>query len=70
VKTWITPSLAVVTSDEVVEAAHKQVKDGRIGTVTNLDEAREVMRKVGMTEDEIEDRIHFAFTGEVLSGGR
>jgi hypothetical protein len=69
VKTWITPSLVVVTTDETIEDAFKAIKGGLTGKVTTFEEAREVMHKLGMTDDEQNDRIHFALTGEVLSGG-
>jgi hypothetical protein len=68
VKTWITPSLVVVESTDTVDAAFKQIKGGLIGTVTSMDEAREVMARLGMTEQEQDDRVHFALTGEVISG--
>ena len=68
-KTWITPSLVVVDSAETVDVAFKAIKGGLTGRVSNLDEAREVMTRLGMTEAEQDGRIHFAFTGEVLSGG-
>lgn len=65
-KTWITPSLVVVTTDETVSAAYKAIKGGLTGKVTSIAEAREVMNLLGMTEREQDDRIHFALTGEVL----
>lgn len=69
-KTWITPSLAVADFEETVNHAFHQIKGGLTGVVSNLDEAREVMSKLGMTEAEQDERIHFALTGEILSGGR
>jgi hypothetical protein len=59
----------MVDSAETVDAAFKAVKGKMIGRVTSLDEARQVMTRLGMTEAEQDDRIHFAMTGEVLSGG-
>ena len=68
-KTWITPSLVVQDSEETVDRCFQQIKGGLIGRVTSMDEARAVMTKLGMTEAEQDDRIHFALTGAVISGG-
>lgn len=65
-KTWITPSLVVITPENAVRSAYDEIKDGCVGFVTTMDEAREVMTLLGMTEEEQDSRVHFAMTGEVL----
>lgn len=69
-KTWITPSLVVVTAENAVNSALVDIESGTTGYVTTLDEAREVMTKLGMSEEAQNERIHFAFTGEIIRGGR
>lgn len=65
--TWITPSLRVTGEYQRPEAAVAIIKSRGIADVATLDDARSVMRLLGMDESSIEDRIHFALTGEVLS---
>ena len=66
-KTWITPSLVLVTPERAVSDAFDEIKSGGIGHVTDLDQARAVMTALGMSEEDQEQRINFAFTG-TLSG--
>jgi hypothetical protein len=65
VKTWITPSLVLLTPENAPKDAYDEIKAHNIGYVTDLDQAREVMTALGMSEKEQEKRIHFAFTGDV-----
>lgn len=67
-KTWITPSLVLVTPERATHAALDDIRSGGIGHVTDLDQARAVMTALGMTEEEQEIRIHFALTGEMVGG--
>lgn len=64
-KTWITSSLAVVDSEEIIGAAFRAVKGGLIGRVTTLDEAREVLTRLGVPEAERDTLI----ANGVLNGG-
>lgn len=64
---WITPSLRVTGEGVRPEAAFAIIKSGGTADVATLDDARAVMTLLDMTEAEIEDRVHFALTGEVLS---
>ena len=65
---WITPSLRVTGDYTPPEVALATIKAGGIADVAMLADARHVMRLLGMDEENIEDRIHFALTGEVLCG--
>ena len=68
--TWLTPTLAVgewvetLTADE----ATNWIQDGNFAVVADFATASEVLTNLGLTDDEIIDRLHFARTGEVLSG--
>jgi hypothetical protein len=57
-----------VTPERAVSEAFDEIKSGGIGHVTDLDQARAVMTALGMSEEDQEQRIHFAFTGEVVGG--
>ena len=69
---WITPTLRVtdegdaVSPDEALTAINADPFLARPGVAT-LDDARTVMRSLGMSDEWIEGRIHFALTGEVLN---
>jgi hypothetical protein len=64
---WITPSLRVTAkADLLPEFAYAIIDAGGIADVATLDDARAVMRLLRMSELQVEDRIHFALTGEVL----
>ena len=71
--TWITPTLRVSNETETLtlqEAINviKSETDGiwPVADVATFKEARQVMRLLGMTEEQIKDRCHFALTGEIL----
>jgi hypothetical protein len=74
---WITPSLRVTGtfSAHRIPAtfcahpaeAYDIIKSGHIAEVATLDDARTVMAMLGMDDEQMDDRIHFALTGEVLS---
>jgi hypothetical protein len=63
---WITPSLRVTGAGLLPAKAYDVIKAGYNAEVETLDDAREVMAMLGMTQEQIDDRIHFAMTGEVL----
>ena len=63
---WITPSLRVTGEATQPEAALAVIKSGGIAEVATLEDARTVMNLLGMSAEQIEDRVHFALTGEVL----
>ena len=63
---WITPSLRVTGENTHPEAAFAIIKSGGIADVVNIDAACDVMELLGMSVEQIEDRVHFALTGQVL----
>lgn len=71
---WITPSLAVGTNwpqEDLLDADEATTwiqagADPRWAVVRDEDTARQVLDNLGLTAEEIEDRLHFAHTGEVL----
>jgi hypothetical protein len=69
---WITPSLVVATdwdpllTETDATMATVWVEKGHTAFVKSDDVARQVLYNFGLTDEEVEDRMHFAETGEVL----
>lgn len=63
---YITPSLRVTGAGLLPAKAYDIIKAGGIAEVETLDDAREVMTLLGMSQEQMDDRVHFALTGEVL----
>lgn len=71
---WVTPSLAVCDEGDwperfsVAEAmpAADWILQGNTSFVDTDETAAAVLRIVGLTEDEVADRLHFANTGSIL----
>lgn len=72
--TWITPTLRVsnetetLSLQEAINLIKSETDDGTwpVADVATFKEARQVMRLLGMTEEQIADRCHFALTGQIL----
>ena len=62
----ITPLLDVGGGSDSVDEAVERIRFRQRANVADLATAREVLRRLGMDEELIEDRVHFALTGEVL----
>lgn len=65
----VTPLLDVGGGDDSVEVAIARIRRRERANVVTLDDAREVLRRLGLREELVEDRIHFALTGKVLVEG-
>jgi hypothetical protein len=66
---WITPTLGVEEGwDLDVDFATTAVQEGGTVIVGSEDVATQVLHNLGLTQDEVEDRFHFANTGQVLHG--
>lgn len=63
----VTPLLDVGGGEDTVPVAVSRIRVNMRANVATLDEAREVLRIFGLDEEQVEDRIHFALTGEVLA---
>lgn len=67
----ITPLLSVTSIDvdlyTDVDMAADVILTGCHVSVPTLTMAKEVLERLGLPREEIEDRIHFAVTGKVLS---
>ena len=63
----ITPLLDVGGGDDSVPEALERIRNRERANVRNFEVAREVLRALGLDEDQVEDRVHFAITGEVLA---
>jgi hypothetical protein len=69
---WITPSLVINPdwpSEDLLDAdeATSWIQTGGTAHVTDEATAVQVLDNLGLTEREIEDRLHFARTGQVLT---
>lgn len=62
----VTPLLDVGGGEDTVRAAVARIRARLRANVATLEDARAVLREFGLDEEQIEDRIHFALTGEVL----
>lgn len=49
-------------------AALNLIHQSRVALVPTLDLARQVLAGLDLTEDEIDERVHFGLTGQVLYG--
>ncbi|MFN2347166.1 MAG: hypothetical protein ABR616_15815 [Dermatophilaceae bacterium] len=65
----VTPLLDVGGGDDTPEVAVARVLSHQRANVPSLDDARSVLRTLGLREELVEDRIHFALTGKVLVEG-
>lgn len=65
----VTPLLAVGHPSVDPEEAFIRVCTGELAIVADDEAAGHVLRKLGLSEDVIEDRIHFSHTGETLVAG-
>ena len=65
----VTPLLDVGGGEDSVEEALARVLNNERANVADFDTAREVLRRLGLAEELVEDRIHFALTGETLMKG-
>jgi hypothetical protein len=68
---WITPSLAVAVDwldDAIdnVDDATTQIQQGGTAFVKDDADASAVLNNLGLSDDEIADRLRFAETGRVL----
>lgn len=64
---WITPSMGVAPDGETdAGIAVAQIVAGGDAFVADEQVARAVLRRLGLTDFEVEDRLHFANTGTVL----
>jgi hypothetical protein len=69
---WVTPSLRIdpewpdCICDPAMAARWIDSGDNHIAYVPNVAVARGVLERMGLSEAEVDDRIHFALTGEVL----
>lgn len=62
----VTPTLDVETQQ--VLSALALIEQREVAVVTSFDDARAVLRKLGMSEADIEARIQFAKTGKLPEG--
>ena len=53
---------------ETVEQALTLMRQGETALVPTLDMARLVLATLGLSADEIDERVHFGLTGQVLYG--
>ncbi len=62
---WITPSLAVTDDSldpiEDVETAYADIMAGKDAIVATVEEAYEVLAILGLSDDEIANKVDFAF---------
>lgn len=65
----VTPLLAVGHPSVAPEEAFIRVLTGELALVADDSAAEQVLRNLGLSEDVIEDRIHFSRTGETLIAG-
>lgn len=64
----VTPLLDVGGGDDDVQHAVSRIRAGLRANVATLDEAREVLKRFGLDEEQVEDRVYFALTGDILVG--
>jgi hypothetical protein len=69
---WITPSLAVAVDwpdEDILDSADDatgQIQQGGVAFVQDDTIAAAVLHNLGLSDEEIADRLHFADTGRVL----
>ena len=68
---WITPSLAVAVDwlddyIDTVDDATTRIQAGLAAYVASDEDAAAVLHNLGLSDEEIADRLHFADTGRVL----
>lgn len=73
---WVTPSLAVVQNEiwpamflqgeAELAVAWLQASTQNTAFVDSDETAADVLRLIGLSEDEVADRLHFANTGRIL----
>ena len=56
-------------NDSAVAAVHRITVLRQRANVADIDTARQVLVLLGLDEKRVDDRIHFALTGEVLVEG-
>jgi hypothetical protein len=70
---WVTPSLAVCDSDDMpllgtigqVDTTASWIRAGGNAYVDSDATAAAILRNLGLSDDEVADRLHFANTGQV-----
>lgn len=68
-RTPVTPLLEIGGGADTVAGAVGRIRAGLVANVADEDTAREVLHQLGLDDEVIEDRLHFARTGRTLVSG-